>query len=513
LIIAWGANILGTNVHLWPFIVEARRKGAKFYTIDPYQNRTGKLADRHYAIRPGTDAALALAMMHVISSEGLEDRDYVERYTLGFDELKERVRDWTPARAAELTGIATEDIVALAREYATTRPAAIRLNYGIQRSERGAMAVRTIGLLPALTGAWREPGGGVQLSTSQAFHVNRVGLERPDLQHASPLGRESRILNMAELGKILTEVDAPPVKAMVVYNSNPAAIAPDQNAVRRGLRREDLFTVVLEQFQTDTADFADILLPSTTFLEHTDAYFGYGHYYLQLARPALPAPGEALPNTEVFRRLAAAMGLTDPCLRDSDDEMLKTLLSTSHPFLDGIGLAELEEQHFVRLRIPEPFLPFSEGGFGTPSGKCEFRAETLGFEPPVESRGGDPALLARYPLELISPKNDDSMNSTFGYQPATDLQTGTLTIHPDDAEPRHIETGDSVRLSNDRGECFALAKVGTTVAKGVVCARSVRWPKMAQGGASVNMLTSQRLTDQGGGPTFYSCLVQVERLD
>jgi anaerobic selenocysteine-containing dehydrogenase len=513
LIIAWGANILGTSVHLWPFIVEARRKGAKFYTIDPFQNRTGKLADRHYAIRPGTDAALALAMMHVIISEGLEDRDYVERYTLGFEDLKERVREWTPGRAAELTGISAEDIVSLAREYATIRPAAIRLNYGIQRSERGAMAVRTVGLLPALIGAWREPGGGVQLSTSQAFHVNRNGLERPDLQHASPLGRESRILNMTELGRVLTEVDAPPVKALVVYNSNPAAVAPDQNAVRRGLRREDLFTVVLEQFQTDTADFADILLPSTTFLEHTDAYFAYGHHYLQLARPVLPAPGEALPNTEVFRRLASAMGLNDPCLRDSDDDMLNTLLSTTHPFLDGIGLPELEEEHFIRLHIPDPFLPFSEGGFGTPSGKCEFRAETLGFEPPVESRAGDRALLARYPLELISPKNDDSMNSTFGYQPATDLQTGTLIMHPEDAAPRRIETGDSVRVSNDRGECFLQAKVAATVAQGVVCSRSVRWPKMAQGGASVNMLTSQRLTDKGGGPTFYSCLVQVERLD
>ena len=513
LILAWGANILGTNVHLWPFIVEARRNGAKFYTIDPHRNRTGQKSDRHYAIRPGTDAALALAMMHVITGEGLEDRDYVERYTLGFETLKARVREWTPGRAAELTGIPADDIVTLAREYATTRPAAIRLNYGVQRSERGAVGARAIGLLPAITGAWRDVGGGVQLSTSAAFQVNRAGLERADLQHGSPLGRESRILNMSELGKVLTEVDDPPVKAMVVYNSNPAAIAPDQNAVRRGLRRDDLFTVVLEQFQTDTADFADVLLPSTTFLEHTDAYYAYGHFYLQMARPALAAPGEALPNTEVFRRLAAAMGLPDPCLRDSDDEMLRTLLSGGHPYIEGIGLEELEAQHFIRLRIGEPFLPFAQGGFGTPSGKCEFRAETLDFEPPVESRSGDAALAARYPLELISPKNDDSMNSTFGYQPRTDAQTGTLTMHPDDAGPRGIGTGDAVRVANDRGECFLQASISPTVAKGVVCAPAVRWPKMAQGGASVNMLTSQRLTDQGGGPTFYNCLVQVERLD
>lgn len=512
LIIAWGANVLATNVHLWPFIVEARRNGAKFYTIDPHQNRTGRAADRHYAIHPGTDAALALAMMHVITSEGLEDRDYVEQHTLGFAELKDKVREWTPQRAAALTGIPAEEIAALAREYATTRPAAIRLNYGVQRSERGAMATRVIGLLPALTGAWRDVGGGIQLSTSQAFYVNRHGLERPDLQMQSPLGREARILNMTELGKVLNSAE-PPVKALVVYNSNPAAIAPDQNAVRRGLRRDDLFTVVLEQFQTDTADFADILLPATTFLEHTDAYYAYGHYYLQLARPALKAPGEALPNTEVFRRLAAAMGLAEPCLRDSDDDMLRTLLDSKHPFLEGITLESLEEQHFIRLRVGEPFLPFAEGGFGTPSGKCEFHAETLDFQVPVESRGGDRELLARYPLELISPKNSDSMNSTFGDRPEQNAQTGQLTMHPDDATPRKIGTGDQVRVKNDRGECLLRALVAPVVAKGVVCAPAVRWPKLADGGASINMLTSQRLTDKGGGPVFYSCLVQVERFD
>lgn len=512
LIIAWGANILGTNVHLWPFIVEARRNGARFYTIDPRQNRTGKLSDRHYAIRPGTDAALALALMHVITSEGLEDRDYVERYTSGFNDLKQRVRAWTPQRAADLTGLAAGDIVQLAREYATTRPAAIRLNYGVQRSERGAMAVRTIALLPALTGAWRDIGGGAQLSTSFAFQFNRAGLERADLQLASPLKREARILNMAELGRILTSVAAPPVKAMVAYNSNPAAIAPDQHAVRRGLRRHDLFTVVLEQFQTDTADFADIILPVTTFLEHTDLYLAYGHYHLQLARPALEPPGEALPNTEIFRRLAARMGFDEPCFADSDDAMIRTLLDSRHPFLDGITLEALDANHSVRLKIGDPFLPFARGGFGTASGKCEFRAETLDYIPPVESRLGDPTLTARFPLEMISPKNDDSMNSTFGYRPDQDAQTSILTLHPADADPRGIATGDAIRVFNDRGRCVLRAEVSSTVAQGVVSVPSVRWPKLAPDGHSVNMLTSQRLTDKGGGPAFYSCLVQVERI-
>jgi anaerobic selenocysteine-containing dehydrogenase len=511
LIIAWGANILGTNVHLWPFIVEARRNGAKFYTIDPFQNRTGRLSDRHFAINPGTDAALALAMMYVITSEGLEDRDYVARHTLGFNELKERVRSWTPDRAAQLTGLDAQDIVGLAREYATTRPAAIRLNYGLQRSERGAMSVRTIGLLPALTGAWRDAAGGVQLSTSQAFQLNRAALEMPELQMKSPLGRESRVVNMALLGDALTALNDPPVRALVVYNSNPAAIAPDQNAVRRGLRRDDLFTVVLEQVQTDTADFADIILPATTFLEHTDLYTAYGHYYLQLARPALRAPGEVRSNQEVFRQLAARMGLGDPCFRDSDDDMIRAVLASGHPHLAGITLETLEQNHFVRLNIPSPFLPFADGGFGTPSGKCEFRAETLDYTPPIESRHGEPALRARFPLELITPKNDDNMNSSLGQRAENDAATGTLTLHPVDAASRRISANDTVRVFNDRGACTLRAAIANTVAEGVVCVRSVRWPKLAGDGHSINMLTPQRLTDKGGGPAFYSCLVQVEK--
>src|SRR5689334_5962895 len=342
LILAWGANILGTNVHLWPFVAEARRNGAKLYVIDPNRNRTGAAADRHYFINPGSDMALALAMMHVIIAENLHDADYVARYTEGFDGLRRRVQQWTPARAAELTGIAADEIVALAREYATTRPAAIRLNYGVQRSERGATAVRTIALLPALIGSWREIGGGIQLSTSQGFQLNRTALERPDLQNRSPLGREARIVNMTQLGDALNRLNDPPVKAMVVYASNPAAIAPNQNDVLRGLRRDDLFTVVLEQFQTDTADYADILLPSTTFLEHTDLYLAYGHYYLQLARPALPAPGEAKSNVEVFQLLAERMGFEDPELYESPDDMIRATLDSGHPFLDGITLERLE---------------------------------------------------------------------------------------------------------------------------------------------------------------------------
>ncbi len=513
LIIAWGANVLGTNVHLWPFIVDARRNGAKFYVIDPHRNRTGAAADQHFFINPGSDTALALAMMHVIIGENLHDADYVANYTEGFDALRERVREWAPQRAAELTGIPAEEIVTLAREYATTRPAVIRVNYGVQRSERGAMAVRVIGLLPALIGSWREIGGGVQLSTSQAFRLNKTDLERPDLQYPT-LGREARLVNMTELGTALgwregTEI---PVKAIVVYNSNPAAIAPNQNAVLAGLRRKDLFTAVLEQFQNDTADYADILLPSTTFLEHTDLYLAYGHYYLQLARPALPAPGETKSNVEVFRLLAQRMGFEDPCLRDSEDDMIRTLLDSDHPFVKGITLEELDRDHFVRLRMPEPFQPFVKGGFGTETGKCQFHAETLDYTPPIESRHGDSDLRRDYPFELISPKNDSSMNSTFGHRDETDRETATLHVNCEDAARLGIQENDSVRVYNGRGSCMLTASIDGAVQPGVLCAPSVRWSKRAPGKRGVNALTSERLTDAGGGPTFYSCLVQVEKI-
>jgi len=497
LILAWGANVLGTNVHLWPFIVEARRSGARLYTIDPRRNRTGEAADKHFFINPGSDTALALGMMHVIVGEGLYDHEYVANNTAGFDTLRERARRWTPEWAEAMTGIPRDEIVALAREYAGTRPAVIRLNYGVQRNERGAMAARSIALLPALTGSWKDIGGGFQLSTSQAFHLNREALERPDLQPGP-----TRLVNMVELGK---ELDGDGVRALVVYNSNPAAIAPNQNAVLAGLAREDLFTVVLEQFQTDTAGYADILLPVTTFLEHTDLYLAYGHYYLQLARPALPAPGEARSNVEIFRSLALRMGFDDPCFRDSEDDMMRAALASGHPFLDGITLEELEARRFVRLRLPEPFQPFAQAQFA-------FHAETLDYTPPLESRLGDGELRARYPLELISPKNDSSMNSTFGNQERTDLETRLLHMHAADAGARGIGSGDPVRIFNGRGSTLAEARVDASIPAGVVCAPSVRWAKRAPGGRNVNAVTSDRLTDRGGGPVFYSCLVEVEKI-
>jgi len=512
LILAWGANILGTNVHLWPWIVEARRKGAKFYVIDPVRTRTARLADKHFVVNPGSDLALALGLIHVILRESLHDRDYIHRYANGFDDLVRLAESYPPGRVSALTGIAAAEIELLAREYAGSQPAAIRVNYGVQRSERGGNAIRAVAALPVLTGAWRQLGGGLQLTTSGAFEFNRAALERPDLQSRSPLGREARLVNMAQLGHALLELDQPPVKALVVYNSNPAAIAPNQSRVLRGLRRSDLFTVVLEQFLTDTARHADIVLPVTTFLEHTDLYLAYGHYYLQLARPALAAPANVKSNVEIFRLLAGRMGFTESCFAESEEDMIRAALASGSPRFEGITIERLLQEQSIRLNVApagEPFLPFVNGGFRTPSGRFEFGAESLGYQPPEESRFGKRAIVSRYPLELVSAKNDDSMNSTFGHRRDVDEQTGRLSIHPDDASRRGIVQGMLVRVANDRGSCFLVASVNNDVAPGVLSARSVRWNMYAPEQRGVNQLSSERLTDIGGGPTFYSCLVEV----
>lgn len=517
-IIAWGASVLNTNVHLWPFIVEARRAGAKLYVIDPLPTKTARLADVHLAINPGSDAALALGMMHILFRDGLADRDFLRQHCDGWEQVEEDVKAYPPAHVSAFTGLSVEQIETLARDYATIRPSIIRMNYGIQRNERGALAAHAVSLLPAVIGSWKELGGGFQLSTSSGFPLNRAALELPELQNVSPLGREARLLNMAELGKILTDtLDegplAPPVKALVVYNSNPGAIAPNQNRVHAGLRREDLFTVVLEQFQTDTARFADILLPATTFLEHTDLYAAYGHYYLQLARPALPPPGECRPNVDVFRDLAKAMGFQDPCFDDTDDALLRQALDSPHPFLEGITLERLEAESSIRVSVsPQgtPYLPHAEGGFGTPSGRCEFHPERLKYVPPKESRHGGQAALESYPLELISAKMERGLNSTFGYREDLNAACGVASFHPEDAAARSITPGSGVRVFNRRGSVRLTARLDAALKPGIVSIPSVGWPSGAADGQGVNVLTNDALSDLGGGPVFYSCLVQAE---
>ncbi|MGB8732224.1 MAG: molybdopterin-dependent oxidoreductase [Candidatus Sulfotelmatobacter sp.] len=532
-IIAWASNIHGNNVHLWPYIVEARRKGAKLVVIDPYRTRTAACADWYLPINPGTDGALALAMMHVIIGEGLHDADYIEKYTLGFDELCKKVEAYPPERVAQWTGISAEDIRKLALEYATTRPAVIRLNYGVQRSDGGGTATRAISMLPCITGSLKEVGGGIHLSTSGAFDLNKQALRRPDLR---PQGLKSpRIVNMVELGKALNTLNDPPLKALFVYNSNPAAVCPNHNEVVRGLKRPELFTVVHEQFFTDTTDYADIVLPATTFFEHKDLLAAYGHYYLQVSDRAIEPLGECRANVELFRALAARMGFTDECFNETVDEMIDGALASSNPWLRGITRERLEREGQVRLNFagsgsglpasraeaPDsstPFLPFAQGGFRTPSGKAELYSEAMKalgldpvaeFKPPSESRHGSER--ATFPLELLARKADNFLNSTFTNQPSVQQmeEIDLLEMHSDDAGARGIADGQMVRVFNRRGEIFLKARVDGAVRPGVVAAR-LNWAKLSAGSRNINVLTSEKLSDLGNSATFYSVLVDVE---
>jgi len=489
LIIAWGANIHGNNVHLWPFIEEARRNGAKLVVIDPYRTRTAALADWHIAINPGTDAALAMAMMHVILREGLENKDYIAANTLGIEQLSEHVQGYTPEMAAAATGVAAEDIERLARMYAAAKPAAIRMNYGIQRQENGGAAARAVAMLPLLTGAWMHRGGGVVLSTSGAFPFNSKALQMPELMLASPLGREARVVNMSLLGESLTQLDGPPVKALFVYNCNPAAISPNQTAVVRGLKREDLFTVVHEQFLTDTADYADILLPAASFLEVKDVQGAYGHYFMQLSEAAVEPLGESQPNWWVFGQLAQRMGFTEACFRDTADELIDAALAGNAA---GITREQLEREHSIDITAKDA-LPFSEASwFRTASGRGEFYSQSMAdegqdampvFRAPVESRHGGGAEGKEFPLEMLPRKADNWMNSTFANIPthqAMEHRTlGLLEMHADDAGARGIRDGELVEVWNRRGSILLRAHVNGSVRPGVVAA-AMGWSKLAK---------------------------------
>jgi anaerobic selenocysteine-containing dehydrogenase len=522
LILLWGTNTLTANPHLWPFVLEAREHGARVIAIDPIRTRTAAQADEWIAIRPGTDAALALGMMHVLFERGLEDAAYLDAHTLGADQLRARSREYSPERVAAITGIPVETIVSLGERYGRSKAAFIRVNYGLQRHRGGGMAVRTIACLPAVTGHWRRAGGGVQLSSSANFSFDKRALERADV---SP---SVRTINMIRLGEALTTRDAgvggPPVRALVVYNSNPAAVAPDRNAVLRGLARDDLFTVVLEHFQTDTADYADIVLPATTQLEHWDVHLSYGHHYVTLNQPSIEPLGEALPNSEIFRRLAARMGLDDAMFGDDDVTLIRQALGSSTGRLEGVTLETLLEKGWARLNLPTPYLPYAEGGFTTPSGKCEFysaRMAEMGldplpaFTPPYEFPDDVPALADRYPLTLISSPAHQFLNSTFVNVDSLRRAAGEpeCLLHPADAERRGIAVGARVVVHNDRGAFTAVARVEDGIRPGVVWAPSIWWGKFAADGANANQTTSQRETDLGHGPVFYDNLVEVGLAD
>ncbi len=531
LILAWGANIHGNNIHLWPFIEQARRNGARLVVIDPYRTRTAALADEHLAIRPGTDGLLALGLMHVIFKMWLEDRPYLDSCAHGHAELRTHAlrAEHAPERVAEVTGIDAAVIVRLAQDYAIagrngTRPAVIRVNYGIQRSQNGGTAARAVCMLPVVTGSWKYLGGGLQLSTSGAFPFNGAALEMPELMLKSPLGRPARVVNMSRLGHALTELgkeaeDGPPVKALFVYNSNAAAVAPNQTAVLAGLRRDDLFTIVHEQFFTDTADYADLVLPAPTFLETKDVQGAYGHLFVQLSQQAIQPLGEARSNVRLFAELAQRMRFTEPCFSDSADDLIDQTLASGHAWFAGITRERLESEHRAALALPTnaagQSLPFSKPEwFQTVSGKAELLPVPV-FAAPEESRGRSD----EFPLEFLPRKADNFMNSTFANQPGhqrmESATSSTLEIHADDAAAREIAAGDPVEVFNHRGRIVLHASLSGKVGPGVVAAR-LDWSKLggdlSGNGSNVNALTSERLTDLGGGATFYSTLVEVRKV-
>ena len=514
LIIIWGSNSITSNLHFWRYANQARRAGAKLVCIDPRKTETADKCDEHIALLPGTDGALALSVMQQLITHDWLDHDYLSHYTLGWEALRARALQWPPERAAAVCGISIAQIEALARDYGACshngQSAAIRMNYGLQRVHGGGNAVRLIAALPALIGAWRHAAGGVLMSSSSTFPVQRAKLERPDL-----LGeRRPRTINMATIGDDLLRTDSadfgPKIEALLVYNSNPVAIAPDSARVVQGFAREDLFTVVMEHFQTDTADYADYILPATTQLEHWDIHRSYGHTDVLLNRPAIAPLGQAKTNTQVFRELALRLGFDDACFSDSDEDLCR------QAYGDAVDFDQLLEHGFVTL--PTPAAPFAQGGFPTPSGKCEFFSQRLADKgldglpdhvPNHETAQTSPG----YPLAMISPPARNFLNSSFVNVPslqATELEP-VLEIHQDDAAARQVHSGDVVRVFNDRGDYHCRLRVSPRARPGVVNGLGVWWRKLGLQGTNVNQLTSQALTDLGHAPTFYDCMVQVER--
>ena len=513
LIIIWGSNSIGSNLHFWRYAQQAKRDGARLICIDPRKSETAEKCHEHIALLPGTDAALALALMHELISHDWLDHDYIERHTLGWAALRERALQWSPERAAAVCGLPVEQIRSLARDYGqcfvNRQPAAIRLNYGMQRVRGGGNAVRAVACLPALTGAWRHRAGGVLLSSSGQFPVDRAALQRPELL----AGRQPRTINMITIGNDLLRESSPSfgpkIEALIVYNSNPVTVAPESGKVVQGFAREDLFTVVLEHFQTDTADYADYVLPATTQLEHWDVHSAYGHTDVLLNRPAIAPLGHARPNTQIFRELAARLGFTESCFSD-DDEML-----CRAAFGDKVDFSELLDQGFAALKLPEA--PFAEGRFPTPSGRCEFFSErlaALGLDglpdhlPNHEAAGSS----AQFPLAMISPPARNFLNSSFvNVKSLRDLEVEPrLEIHARDAAARGISSGSIVTVFNQRGEYRVKAQVSNRARPGVVNGMGIWWRKFGLDGSNVNQLTSQHLTDMGRGPVFYDCLVEVQ---
>jgi anaerobic selenocysteine-containing dehydrogenase len=506
LIVIWGSNSIASNLHFWTFAQAAKRAGAKLICIDPRRTETADKCHRHIALLPGTDGALALGLMQQLIEHDWLDHDYLERHTAGWPALRAAARAWTPQRTAEACGIDADEVRALAYDYGTIEPGAIRLNYGMQRVRGGGSAVRLIAALPCLIGAWRQRAGGLLLSASGWAPVRRQALERPDLLR----GATPRTINMSTIGDdLLREAAAdfgPKIAALIVYNSNPVAVAPESAKVVRGFAREDLFTVVLEQFQTDTVDYADYVLPATTQLEHFDVHTSYGHAYVLVNEPAIAPVAQARPNSRIFRDLAAGMGFDDDCFADSDEAI------GAQAFDERVDFARLRRDGWVRLPVPEA--PFANGGFPTADGRAQFDpagAGVAGFLPPYESHASSPALAVRYPLAMISPPARHFLNSTFVNVASLRSIEGEplLEIHPDDAAARGLADGTLVRAYNDRGDYLCKLSISGRARRGVVIGLGVWWRKFGVAGTNANELTHQRLTDIGRAASFYDCLVEV----
>lgn len=509
LILIWGSNSIASNLHFWTYANQAKRDGAKLICIDPRKTETADKCHQHIAVLPGTDGALALGLMHELIRNGWLDDDYISRYVDGFEELREKALQWPPERVAETCGISADEVRGLARDYGersmATAPAAIRLNYGMQRVRGGGNAVRLIALLPCLTGAWRHRAGGLLLSSSGWFApFKNPQLERPDLR----AGRASRVINMSTIGDdLLRESSAdfgPKIEAVIVYNSNPVAVAPESPKVVRGFQRADLFTVVLEHFMTDTADQADYVLPATTQLEHLDVHTAYGHTDVLINHPAVAPVGQAKPNTQIFRELAVALGFTEGAFAETDEQLAR------QAFSDRIDFDALAEQGWQSLPLLEA--PFAEGGFATPSGRAD--ARDADYLPNYESRTSTPELAARYPLAMISPPARNFLNSSFvNVKSLRDIEAEPIVeIHAEDAAARGLADGAVVRVFNDRGSYVCKARISPRARPGVVNGLGVWWRKLGMAGSNVNEVTHQRLTDLGKAPTFYDCLVEIREV-
>lgn len=508
LIIIWGSNTLATNMHAWPFFLKARRNGAPIVVIDPYRNRTAKEAERHLQLKPGTDAALALGMMHVIIKESLIDKDFIEGHTIGFEQLVERVNDYPPSRVENITGVPAAEIEWLAREYGRAHAPYIRTGWGPSRQLKGGMAMRTIALLPGLVGATHKKGGGITRSTTAAFAFNMRPITREDLAPS-----EARSINMVQLGQALTIVDDPPVKALHVYHTNPAVVAPDSSRVIEGLEREDLFVVVHEHLMTETAMYADLILPSTTSFEATDIFRSYGHYYLQMATPVIEPLGEARSTLAIFNDLAARFAFTEDCFSETEEERILNIVNSDSPYLEGITFDDLQEGRPIRLNLPGDIL---SNGFGTPSGKIEFYSRSMADQGLDPLPDGEPSIdgegEGRFHLQLITPPGPQFLNSSFNEIEYLRKQAGEpiILIHPEDAAKRRIEEKMRVRVFNDRGECHLFARLTEDTSPGVTIIEGLYWPRFMPDNRGINQLTSQSLTDMGQGCAFHCNLVEVE---